>query len=148
MKIQNETIMKLIWTAAIAVALLKVASACATAPQQRSGSCDITSLGEIIKSPLKSSGKRFCGEAFILKRARSIYIVDGIGEQPSDDLSLLITTATSRFLGKLRLKPKRYYIEGRVEPMEECFAPPNDNGEECSPYRRPVFFHLEMARRY
>lgn len=134
-------------TTAIAFLLLQAGSACAADNQRRGDSCEVTSLEELASSPLRFAGKRYCGKAFILKRSRSIYIVSGSNKQPSDDLSLLVTTASSRLLGPLNVRPKRYYIEASVDPMAECFAPPSDNGEECSPYRRPVFFDLEVARR-
>jgi hypothetical protein len=145
--ILNEVPMKQILTTAIALFLLQAGSACVGERSQK-GWCDVTSLKELAAEPLRFAGKRFCGDAFILEQGRSIYVVNGFGERPSDDLSLLITSTSSDKLGQLQSKPEKFYIEARIDPMGECFAPPADNGEECSPYRRPVFLHLEAVRRH
>ena len=65
---------------------------------------------------------------------------------PSRHVALLVMPDSRGLLIGLSELPQRYYVEARIDPMEECFVP-SGSGEDCSPYRRPVDFHILAAWR-
>jgi len=111
-----------------------VASACVTA-----------SLQQVVDDPLRYAGSYYCGEGLVALRGRSVQIIRTSADLSSMDTVLLATSATSPRFEAVAVQPKRYYLEARIDPQAECFEPPADNGETCSPWRRPVSMHIRQA---
>jgi hypothetical protein len=100
-----------------------------------------------MSDPVAHAGNIFCGEVYAVERSRIVYVLAlPIEPSPLSDPALLVTTRTIGRLQELSSVPQRYYIEARIDPQQECFDAPMD-GEECSPFRRPVFLHVRAARR-
>lgn len=129
-----------------APALLGATTACSTAAPIR-GECAAASLLQVIEDPLRYAGSWYCGEALVGRSGRTIRLMRSPDEIASYETVLLATTVTSPLLGNLGSQPTRYYIEGRIDPMAQCFQAPTDNGEHCSPWKRLVFIHLRRATR-
>lgn len=115
-----------------------------------SASCSVTSIASILDSPLSYAGKHFCGDALIRRHDRTVRVVSRYDENPSLDLAIVLAPDNIHLLEGLGDTPRKYRIEAIIEPMEECFAselgrPVSDSGEECSPWRRPIFFRLLRA---
>ena len=123
------------------------ASACATAPSRRDDGCTVHSIDEVVSNAVALAGKMFCGDVSAVEYGRTARILNAEGQiPPSSDLAMLVSSKTRVFLVGLSATPERFYIEARLDPMIECFAP-SASGEDCSPYRRPIVFHIRSAHR-
>lgn len=134
------------WTrACLAVSiLLCAATACSTTSETTR--CAATSLQQVVENPVQYADSRFCGEALVAQPERDTRIMRTAGEINAYDTVILATTATRRLLGEVGSQPTAYYIEARIDPQIECFAP-SESGEQCVPFARPVMFHITRARR-
>jgi hypothetical protein len=133
------------WVGLILLSLFP--SGCSAVGDDRGSRCTTTSLASVTQDPLKHAGGRFCGLAFVREHVRTVRILERAADEPSYDIALLITSATRPKLGKLRPGTNAFYLEARVDPQRECFAPPADNGEQCVPFKRPIFFDILRAER-
>jgi hypothetical protein len=107
----------------------------------------VRQIDEVVRDPVAHVGEIFCGDVFAVEYGRGARILSRPDEiPPTMDLALLVSSNTRPLLSGLATVPQRYYIEARVDPMLQCFAP-SESGEDCSPYRRPVLFHISSARR-
>ena len=126
---------------------LFVTGACATTSPGASSECAVRQIDEVVRDPVGHSGKMFCGNVFAVEYGRTARILSPPNEMPpTNDLALLVASNTRSRLMGLSSVPQRFYVEARIDPMLECFSP-SESGEECSPYRRPVVFHISSARR-
>jgi len=107
--------------------------------------CAATSLQQVIENPVQYAGRRFCGEAIVAQPERVTRIMRTADEIHAYGTVILATTATRRVLGEVGAQPTSYYIEARIDPQAECFAP-SESGEQCVPFARPVMFHITRAR--
>lgn len=130
----------------VAPLLLCAATACSTIPHAER-QCNATSLHEVIENPLRYAGSWFCGEAVVAQPARVTRIMTSADEVGSYGTVVMATTATRRLLGEVGSEPSPYYIEAKIDPMAECFVPAHISGEQCSPFARPVMFHIRRATR-
>jgi hypothetical protein len=128
----------------VAPALLAASTACSTTAPINGG-CAAASLQQVMEDPLRYAGSWYCGEALVGRSGRTTRIMRSSDEIASYETVLLATAATSPLLGDLGSRPARYYVEGRIDPTAQCFQPPTDNGEHCSPWKQPVFIHLRRA---
>lgn len=129
-----------------AAAALSLASACAAMSTSPADKCAVNSIEEIVSNAASLAGKVFCGEAFIVKSGRTARILRGADDiSPFADLAMLVSSESRGLLVGLSETPKRFYIEAELDPMIECFEP-SASGEECSPYRRPVVFHIRSVQ--
>lgn len=136
-----------------ALLLLAVGTAgCASTAQSSSASpaspvkCTVRSLQALADEPLRYVHGTFCGDVFAVRKERTVWLFRNAGDQPSFDLAMLVTTRSSKLLGRLTKAPRSYYIEANVDMMTECFAPvTGEDDEDCSPYKRPIFFDINKA---
>ena len=123
------------------------AASCATAPAGADFACSVTRIEAVSQDAVAYAGQKFCGEVYVVEYGRSARIIIREDQMPpSNDIALLVASDTRRLLSSLSNVPQRFYIEARLDPVIQCFSP-SASGEDCSPYRRPVIFHLFAARR-
>ena len=128
-----------------ALFFLCLGSACATDESRSASRCAVTQIDELLADPVRYAGQRFCGEVFAVQPERVTYLLRSAEDMPPEDVALLVTTRSRPLLTGLSETPARYYVEARVDPQSECFVP-SGSGEECVPWRRPVFMHVIRAR--
>lgn len=111
--------------------------------------CDTHALSSIIADPVSFQGKVYCGEAFIRRGERTIWVLQSPDEEPSYEVSLLVAVEGRRALGQVDERPKPFFIRARIDPQIECFVTRTDplDEEGCVPFRRPVYLHIISARR-
>lgn len=111
--------------------------------------CQTSSLSSVIADPVSFQNKVYCGEAFIRRGERTIWILQSPDEEPSYDVSLLVAVDGRSRLGQIDETPSHFLIRARIDPQVECFATRTDplDEEGCVPFRRPVYFHIISARR-
>jgi hypothetical protein len=130
--------------------LLLMLAGCSTTPPE-AGQCAATSIDQVLADPLAYTGKKYCGPAVATRPAgsRVIRLLSSLDERLSyDQTTVLAASAGLHHLGGFNGDPASYYIEATIDPMTQCFAPPApDNGETCSPFARPVVFHITRARK-
>lgn len=125
-------------------------TACASESNRVGSRCEVASLASVVSQPLVYAGKTYCGTVYIRRVGKTVRILQRKDEQPSSDLALLVTVGGQSLLGSLGAVPRRFRIEATVDPQTDCFrARSNDpeDDEACSPFARPIFFHLRSARR-
>lgn len=121
-------------------------SACATSASDSDLRCAVRQFDEVVQDPTAYSGKLFCGEAFAVVSERTVRILAKYDEMPpSDDLAFLVTIKSRPALAGLSEIPSKFYLEATIDPQEQCFLP-SGSGEDCSPFRRPVFIHVLRAQ--
>jgi hypothetical protein len=107
--------------------------------------CDQFDIDELTINPLDFSGKIFCGEARLVEYGRTVRLLPKQdGTLPSNDLAFLVTIKSRKLLPQLSDTPKKYYLEAMIVPQRQCFLQ-SKSGEDCSPFRRPVFIHIRRA---
>lgn len=119
---------------------------CAATPDSGSAPCTVHRFEEVVRDPIAHSDKVFCGEAFILESGRTVRIL-ATREQmpPSNDLAFLVTARSRSRLKGLSAVPRRFYLEARIDPVEQCFLP-SGSDEDCAPFRRPVYIQIFRAQ--
>lgn len=133
--------------------LILLAFFCAVASCAGAGApakaCDVTDLVEVFNDPQKYDRMTFCGEALAFPEGLVIKIFPpGIVPEERNDIVLILNRKTEERLRRLGVDgPSRIFLEGRLEPMRECF-PRNDNPAEatCSPYSRPISMSVRKIR--
>jgi hypothetical protein len=130
--------------------VLGVVGACSTT-SNAVDRCAVTSLDQVLADPLNHAGQLFCGRAVAIRPARSriTWLIRSADAQVSyDETAIVVATAGLDALIDFSGNPTAYYIEAKIDPMEECFPPlSSDNGETCLPLARPVFFHVTRAKK-
>jgi hypothetical protein len=129
--------------------LLCFGAACASESHRPVSRCDVVSLADVVAQPLIHAGQTYCGTVYIRRVDNTVRILQRKDEQPSSDLALLVTIRGQYLLGSLGVIPRHFRIEATVDPQTDCFrARSNDpeDDEACSPFARPIFFHLRSAR--
>lgn len=131
----------------ILVALPCLLASCTMAPARSHSLCTVRQIDMVVRDAAAHAGGTFCGEVYAVEHGRTARILSGPGEiPPSNDLAILVASRTRNLLVGLSTAPHRFYVEARIDPMVECFSP-SASGEDCSPYRRPVVFHISLAQR-
>lgn len=141
--------MKLLISVLFAFAAL---AGCAHASSRagRNSGCEVTSLADVFREPLRYVGKRFCGEALAVPEGRVLKIFPPSQEIPAErnDTVMFLDGATADALDPPDRQPFGLYIEGVIEVMEECFQPPSSEMETaCTPFRHPINITASAYRR-
>jgi hypothetical protein len=134
-------------TLCFAVASSYLTISCASTSRPTSSQCTVHDIDEIMRDAVQYAGGVFCGDVFAVEYGRTVRFLRAANEMPpSADLAMLVTSDTRILLIGLSDKPKRFYVEARIDPMKQCFVP-SGSGEDCSPYRRPIRFRILSAKR-
>ena len=119
---------------------------CATTLGGHGSPCAVRQFKEVVRNPIAHSGKVFCGEAFIVESGRTVRVLAAREEMPpSNDLAFLVTTRSRSRLKGLSAIPRKFYLEAKIDAVEQCFLP-SASGEDCSPFQRPVNIQILRAQ--
>lgn len=120
---------------------------CMTTRSISNTKCTVHQIEMIVLDATAYAGNIFCGEVYAVEYGATARILSSPNEMPpTNDVALLVSSQTRRLLAGLSEVPQRFYLEARIDPMMECFSP-SGSGEDCSPYRRPIVFHILSAQR-
>lgn len=136
------------------IVLYAAALAGASVNQPRDSSphrrCDISSLSNIFHHPTRYFGKMFCGHALILRDGRGLKVFPPTRRLPRDrnGVVMILDDNTETEIGRIRGTSFRFYLEGVITGMEECFDTPQPGySNSCEPIRYPLFIHVSRFRR-
>lgn len=111
--------------------------------------CDVTSLSEVFHNPTNYFGQTFCGRVLILRDGRGLKVFPSTRRLPRDrnGVVMLLDDNTESAITGTEGSSLRFYVEGTISGMEECFEqPPPGYSNSCEPIRYPLFIHVSRFR--
>lgn len=123
---------------------------CAPIGHESSSRCDVTSLQDVFRDPPRYFGKRFCGMALAVPEGRVLKIFPPSEAIPEErnDVVMFLDVATADALNPRNRLPFRFYMEGVIGGMEECFESSTSEMQSiCTPFRHPLDIRVSRYRR-
>lgn len=115
----------------------------------RHSRCNVGNLDLVFSDPIRYRGQRFCGEVVGVPDRTGILFYPTVGPAAENRYDTVMFITDRHVSDALRLRntgPFRTYLEGRIEPMSECFSEPARRGAvECVPVRHPINLRVTHA---